>query len=821
MQNISDVVGNQKCTGCSACLNICPVGAITMFPNEEGFLCPDIDSFKCINCGLCSKVCPIINKTGKGNQYPIPTVYAGWNKNEKVRMKSSSGGVFSALAEYFLRKKGYICGVAIDTENKLNHTLVSSRKDLEKLRNSKYTQSNVGEVFKNIKQLLEADKWVLFTGTPCQASGLRNYLNKDYKKLLIVEIICHGVPSPSILNKYIENIEKEKGMKIRKINFKDKSTGWETYSFTMYCNRKQVFKEKFTENTFFDGFLNNLYLNKICTSCPFSNFPRIADITLGDYWGIGELDSDLNSPKGVSMVIVNNKQGDQLLSSIREDLFLKKIKKKDFLAKLKSLNIPSNIHPNREDFFNRMKENPENLSKNIKESLTKNIVHNGRNIAILNMRFPTNNFGAILQSFALYNVLKDLGYRVKVINYISKELDQERDKISLLNLDQFRENNISYTLQCYSDEDLSFLNRDFDTFIVGSDQVWNYNYIKWAFPENVGKYFLNFVLPTKKTISYAASFAENSWGGTKEEIGEVKKALKKFSAVSVREKSGVNICKELFGISAEHVLDPTLLLNSDKYEDTIQSEVIERNEKRYIAYFTLDSKLEEAIEKNPDIQSYVKKSELTIKNIRGEEVKVLGETKFIYNSVPAWLNYIKNAELVITDSYHGVIFSIIFKKPFVCIERGYAGNERLNSLFSTLKIKNRFFKTIGEIDFETLMKRSLDYKNIYAILQDERKKSFRFLENSLKLKNDKNSKIALLEGELLERESLISSLREQKEGLESKLQEMEKELEVLNNQLVSLNKTIFSLENSKSWRITKPVRDITKFIKNMEAKLKK
>jgi hypothetical protein len=378
------------------------------------------------------------------------------------------------------------------------------------------------------------------------------------------------------------------------------------------------------------------------------------------------------------------------------------------------------------------------------------------------MRLPTENFGAILQSFALCKIINDLGYETKVINYVSDSLEKEVDKLSVLNLDKFRENNIKMTRRCISDIDLINLNKEFDTFVVGSDQVWNYNYLNGSFKENIGKYFLNFVDPLKKIFSYAASFAEDHWDGNDNEIKIVKEALERFSSVSVREKSGVDICDKLFDIKAEYVLDPTLLLDVNDYQKLIDSEYIEQDIGKYFAYFTLDKNLEKNIFKNKVLNELINRNLLQLKNIRGGVKKVFDKDKFIYNSIPVWLNYIKNSEFIITDSYHCVIFAILFRKQFLVIERDCAGNERLNSLLSLFDIRNRFYSSLDDIKYSDVVKNKIDYIKVYGKLSLEKEKSMKYLKKNL----SNNPQVLALQNK-------ISDLEFQNRALQSKSQELE------------------------------------------------
>ena len=351
MNEIVDVVRNRKCTGCGACINICPKGAIKMQRDKEGFLVPVVDKSKCVKCDLCNKVCPLINEVSRSTQFSTPKVYAGWNKDEAVRMQSSSGGVFSLLSHYVLKKKGYVCGAGFDKNNKLGHIIISKQKDLVKLRGSKYIQSEIGSVYKDIKKLLERKRWVLFSGTPCQVIGLRSFLRMDYKKLIVVDLICHGTPSPLVFEKYIKDVEKRSKSKIDRIEFRNKSTGWRSFSFILSGKNRILHKDNSDHDLFFKGFIGNLYLNPICTNCPFAMFPRYSDITLGDYWGIWDYKKELDDDKGTSLITVNNDKGGFIFDCIKSNLFFEEIPKETAAEKLKTVSLPCVRHFNRDNFL--------------------------------------------------------------------------------------------------------------------------------------------------------------------------------------------------------------------------------------------------------------------------------------------------------------------------------------------------------------------------------------------------------------------------------------------------------------------------------------
>lgn len=309
-----------KCTGCCACLNICPKDAISMNEDNEGFKYPVIDKDKCIKCGLCVTVCPTINEQIKINN--IIKAYACINKDTDIRLKSSSGGIFSVVADYILNNNGIVFGAAFDKEWNVEHTYIEDIKDLDKLRTSKYVQSYVGINYKYVREFLETGKLVLFTGTPCQVAGLKSYLGEDYDNLYCIDMICHGVPSPMVWRKYLkENYDVDD---IQEINFRNKTTGWSDYSFKVQYTNKAII-ENIDSNLYMLGFLNNLYLRHSCYNCNFKTVERVSDITIADFWGINEILPEMNDDKGTSLIFIQSNKGNVLFENIKNNISLAEV----------------------------------------------------------------------------------------------------------------------------------------------------------------------------------------------------------------------------------------------------------------------------------------------------------------------------------------------------------------------------------------------------------------------------------------------------------------------------------------------------------------
>lgn len=313
-----------NCCGCEACTNVCPKNAIVMVTDEKGFLFPSVETSKCVNCGLCEMVCPL--KNDKSSSKSICNVYAAINKNKNELHASASGGVFSALAHYTISNGGVVFGCAWDEEIKPYHTQISDIDSISLLQGSKYVQSIIGKIYNEVKNCLEQGKNVLFSGTPCQCDGLRNVLKKEYDNLVCVELVCHGVPSPTFFREYLDLEEtKIKGV-IKDVRFRDKKRGWGALlKFTYIHDTRKKEKYYSTEESFFYNYFWKGYLYRdSCYQCKYASLPRKSDITIGDYWGVNKYHPNLDTSKGVSVVIVSSEKGMRLLDDLRNDLVIVK-----------------------------------------------------------------------------------------------------------------------------------------------------------------------------------------------------------------------------------------------------------------------------------------------------------------------------------------------------------------------------------------------------------------------------------------------------------------------------------------------------------------
>lgn len=341
-----------ECTGCWACASICPRQCIHMKPDAEGFLRPTVDASQCVVCGICRKVCPVLHAQVCDRE---TIACAAIHKDENIRRESTSGGMFSLICQWIFARGGVVFGAAYADDFSVEHRCARSMGELSALRTAKYAQSRIGDSFQKIKQLLTDGQYVLFSGTPCQVDGLRSFLGKDYERLILVDLICHGVPSPAVWSRYIDYRSKTDafGAPPVLINLRSKETGWPEYSVHFDYENGAHYSARNAEDPFMRCFVGDLCLRLSCYDCRYKGISRVSDFTLGDYWGIERQLPELHDGKGTSLVMIHSAKAKRIWEGITPQLRCREVDPERAVAENPSAIKSSEIPESRKAFMSR------------------------------------------------------------------------------------------------------------------------------------------------------------------------------------------------------------------------------------------------------------------------------------------------------------------------------------------------------------------------------------------------------------------------------------------------------------------------------------
>jgi len=737
MENIS--IFKEHCCGCGECANICKLSAIKMVKNKQGFLFPKVNNAKCINCGKCVEHCTFnkpIDVLSYSQQY-----YACINKNELVQLKSRSGGVFTSISDYILQNNGVVYGCELINFRRAAHTRATSKIERDKFRGSKYIQSDISKIYNQIYDDVASKKFVLFSGTPCQVRAIKNYCKDlDCQKLILVDIVCHGVCSDYIWSDYLNLYHK----KVVGVDFRNKiDFDWDTHYETIYFKGDKKVNSEIYKNLFF----SHLNLRESCFNCPYKNLNRIGDLTIGDCWGIKENYNYFYDKKGVSLVLINSNKGQSIFEQICKNMNYIPVDIKLLMQPSLYENFAKPIEYN--DFWDKYRKNKlKDIIK--KEDLSKIIKHNKVKVATLTFNRAYNH-GAILQCYALQKKLNDLGIESEVIDYYPqyffdaylRKNFKYRDmgdktlkskikylliklflKIRTKKFETFIKNKINLSENKYKSID-DFKNINYEKIILGSDQVWAENCTHFD-----PVYFLSFINDKYKKLTYSVSFGIDYID--EHSISIYKNNLGNFANYSIRESSGVKIIKQLFNIKAEQSCDPTLLIEKKDWKNI---EKKTRVPKKYILiYFVnLCNDLLETATKLSKIKNNIKivcaTSNTSNNEMLGRNIIHAGGINKSYCGPDNLIYLVNHADYVITDSYHGVLLSLIFHKQFLsnAIQHNNIYNHRIYDLLCILKCYGRLsLDNLNNID------KNIDWQAIDKKIANYRNKSTDYLRKLIK-----------------------------------------------------------------------------------------
>ena len=745
----------KKCTGCGACYNICPVHAIEMDKNPQGFIYPRINKDKCINCKKCENICPKIHPYLENSDNP--KCYAA-RAQDDVRMMSSSGGMFTVIAHWILENHGVVCGAAMEADFSVHHICVENENGLSKLRKSKYVQSNTENIYQEILLYLKEGRTVLFTGCPCQVAAARNYFHEHKNNIYYVDILCHGVPSVQMWQDYIkENFDVSK---IKNIDFRNKRNGWRSDQLWIEWTDGSSSVISCAESAFEEGFQRNISLRDGCEECEFSGLKRQGDLTIGDFWRVGEYNEKLNDGKGTSVVLVNNKKGEFILEQIKAQLFdLKEMPIET--AKHNRIKISCPSHPQKSRF--KLLYPGHSFSTAVMQCR-----HSLYDIGLVGI-YSARNYGGQLTQYALYSALTNMGYSVLMIERpLDSRIPPHRKGAYLFSKDPYPKYAKSKFFPNIAE--MKFLNLQCKCFVTGSDQMFNNNLYN-----DCGKFMtLNFVMDNHRKIAYAASWGHDRiWG---EEVDRASESyfLRKFDYFSVREDSAVELAQREFGVNATWVLDPVFLCPMEYYKKLMKIGEKTLPQKPYLLAYVLDPDAE----KEAILKKYAQEKHLSVHAISDAKFsKQKVEKWWSINTsfgvkMEEWIAYIVNSDFFITDSFHGMCIAILFHKPFFVLVNKVRGETRFTSLLNLLGLTERLVYSIDELQEKMRYIKSIDYNKVEEILTQERKKSRTWLIEALE--NNKNVRKPLSEFDILD-----SRCDDISKHFDSKFNELSKKIEEL------------------------------------------
>lgn len=344
-----ELANRLECTGCTACASVCPNQCIRMAEDTEGFQYPAIDSSRCVECLLCVQSCPICSPLSVPVQENM--AYAAYTKNDNIRKDSSSGGIFSEIALVILNQGGVVFGAAYNDQYDVYHVCIETADQLYKLRGAKYAQSSLQGVYSKVKEYLKQKRRVLFSGTPCQIAGLKTFLKSKDELLFCIDFVCHGVPSPKVWKAYIKyrSLLDNNGKLPISINMRSKKSGWSFYKYSnvFYYNQKE-WSSLSSQSLYMKIFVGD-YINRLsCSNCQMKGYDRVSDITLGDFWGIWDIEPDMDDDKGTSLMIVHSCNAKKMLECLSDKIVLKQVTLEQTSKQNQSMLKSSTLQKNRE-----------------------------------------------------------------------------------------------------------------------------------------------------------------------------------------------------------------------------------------------------------------------------------------------------------------------------------------------------------------------------------------------------------------------------------------------------------------------------------------
>ncbi len=703
------------CTGCGACQNVCPRHAIEMRTDAiEGYK-PFVIKSLCVDCGRCIDACSALKKD-KLLHFPIEG-YAVVAENS-IRSKSSSGGFFSVAAQEILEIGGVVYGVGWDDKLAAIHMRITQADSVEKLRYSKYVQSDTSNVFREVKKDLEEGKTVLFSGTPCQIAGLVSYIDAEIinpENLYLIDLICGDAPSPFLWEKFLSERYKNNN-RPGDYRFRDKVHGWKVIS-----NCLEASQDNYTdviEDYYLMGFLENMMFRPACEDCKYRK-TKPGDITIGDFWKVQKYKPLINWQKGVSTVLINTEKGKRFLENLKGKFTVFEPVEVEKL--MDGGGFRSNVNRGIECFRHQI----------LGGHTLKKAYEAGRDLRYdigLVGEWCNHNYGSHLTYYALKKTLEKMGLSVLLIGppvtwwkYSRNIFGDERfralpgmEDVAYLSLDEY---------------DYEYLNSRCDMFCVGSDTTFH----EFQFFDKKKYAGLAWTDSGKGRIIYGGSFGTYDFNSSREKIEYLKYCFHRFDRISFRERAGVQLAREVFDVESDYVLDPVFLLSAEEWrEHEIRPDGME-NKRFGIVFFYEDNGHDEDTEQFLEqlkVQYecdfyYVTRSETDKKNaIANVKIEEL-----------LWL--VDHAEMILTNSFHVTALSIIFNKLFYAINRVLQLPTRIPDILTTCGLEDRMIIDYRYEEIDINDSQPIDYESVNYNLKPCIKNSKNWLADAVEKARDK------------------------------------------------------------------------------------
>ena len=619
-----------------------------------------------------------------------------------LRAESSSGGVFTVLAKGVLAQGGAVCGAAFNEGFVCRYEIAENEAALARLRGSKYVRAAItADFLRRLRGILETGRPVLFSGTPCQVAAVKRIFAAFSDLLFTVDLICAGCPDQALFDRYLDDNWGREA--VLRYEFRSKARGWRHHHYLLHVvlkDGREIWREK-GEDEYMTAMSSGLGLSDGCLNCPFCTMDRPGDLTIGDFWRVPK---EMDDGKGTSAILVNTEKGRKLFESVRPAFAkIAEYPPSSIAERQTRLRTPPTPAAGRAQFWKCIA-----TGMSVKDAVAKALVEIDRNVAILNFHWEPVNFGAVLTAYALNKGLRDMGFEVRNIDFRT-DLPRVHKKTPNANFDEFRRRHLPMTQRIESAGGLQSLNARFGSFVVGSDQVWNPNLTGWY----EDAYFLSFADPGKRLVAAAASFGIDPakvYGKRRLRV-----LLGAFDGLSVREESASRQMASA-GLAVKAVADPVFLLGRDDWFALAATSPVPRADGKVVWY---------AVNRygRTGLGAYFADNAAALEGRLAHLDASIG--------IEDWLSTISSASLVLTDSFHGVCFAVIFGRPFAVLLSKGPKSGRIRDLLSALGLSGRMFEDPSAMPPVAELERPIDFSNAHARMAAMRDELVAYLKESL------------------------------------------------------------------------------------------